>query len=148
MTKFVIRFGQYGFCSLLLLFHINWDIFDRRYLLSFFYQLFIYIFLDQLVGPKFIRKFIERDVSLLAVPRERARRGMCNLREQRCVKELPKQRKTRLVVDRENEKRGCVEESLEQRVTRLNKNMISVELPYEIERIPLRGTGLNPCNPT
>ena len=54
----------------------------------------------------------------LAVQRERVRSGICKLRQRKRVKELPEQCETRLAVDRENKKR-CVEESREQRVTRL-----------------------------
>ena len=70
-------------------------------------------------------KNIEKDRMLpksktrLAVQRERARLGMCKLRQQMRVKELPEQRETRLAVDRESKKRRCVEELPEQRVTRL-----------------------------
>ena len=70
-------------------------------------------------------KNIEKDRMLpksktrLAVQRERARLGMCNLRQRRCVGELPEQRETRLAAERKSKKRRRVEESQEQRENRL-----------------------------
>ena len=55
----------------------------------------------------------------LAVQRERARLGMCNLRQRRRVEELPEQRETRLAAERESKKRRRIEESQEQRENRL-----------------------------
>jgi len=70
-------------------------------------------------------KNIEKDRMLpksktrFVVQRERVRLGICNLRQQRRVEELPEQCETRLSVDRESKKKSCVKESPEQDVTRL-----------------------------
>ena len=59
-------------------------------------------------------KNIEKDRMLpkiktrLAVQRERARLGMCNLRQRRRVEELPEQRETRLAAERESKKKEGV----------------------------------------
>ena len=64
-------------------------------------------------------KTLEQHKTKLAVQRERARLGMCNLRQRKLVEEPREQRETRLAVDRESKKRRRVEELLEQRENRL-----------------------------
>ena len=64
----------------------------------------------------------------LAVQSERARLGICNLRQRRRVEELPEQRETRLAAKRESEKRRRVEESQEQRENRLAASRDSARL--------------------
>ena len=49
-------------------------------------------------------KTLKQRKTRLAVQKERARLGMCNLRQRRRVEEPREQRKTRLEVDRENKK--------------------------------------------
>ncbi|XP_065572214.1 uncharacterized protein LOC136034733 [Artemia franciscana] len=76
--------------------------------------------------PRILPKIEHQDETLEqrktrpAVHRERARLGMCNLRQRRRVEEPREQRKTRLVVDRDSEKRRRVEELPEQRKTILD----------------------------
>ena len=64
-------------------------------------------------------RMLPKNKTRLAVQRERARLGMCNLWQRRRVGELPKKRETRLAAKRESKKRRRAEESQEQQENRL-----------------------------
>ena len=63
---------------------------------------------------------LEQSKARLAVQKERARLGMCNLRQQRRVEEPREQRETGLAVDRESKKRRLGKDLPEQRETRFD----------------------------
>ena len=51
-------------------------------------------------------RILPKSKTKLAVQRERARLGICNLRQRRCVEELPEQREARLAAERESKTEG------------------------------------------